>query len=379
MTAGVLRVIGAGALSLIQDLGRPGFQRFGVSVSGAMDAEALTLGNRLAGNPPGAAAVEVTLGGAEFEFLQDVVFALAGADFASTLDGVPVQNWQSFAGKAGARLKLGPALSGARGYVCLAGGIATAPVLGSRSTHAASRLGGINGRPLAAGDDLPAGRPGPDAAAGLQVPDALVPRYLAELVVHVIPGPQQDSFSARGKEAFYGSRYTVTEKSDRQGVRFGGAPIESRDGRYDIISDAVVAGSVQVPGDGQPIVLMADRQTTGGYAKIAVVRSVDLPALAQAIPGSTVRFVPTTVPDAQVAAKERWAALWGTPLELAPGAHDIPMSVAGAGLRVRIAAGAGVEARGTLALTVDGGPLLFARVEPRSSGPSGSQQRGPML
>ena len=366
MTAGVLRVIAPGARSLIQDFGRPGFQRFGVSVSGAMDADALVLGNRLVGNPPDAAAIEVTLGGAEFEFLQDAVFALAGADFASTLDGLPIPGWQSFAGRAGARLNLGPAVSGARGYVCLAGGIATPPVLGSRSTHAASRLGGLDGLPLVAGDELPGGRPGPDAAAGLKIPDALVPRYAGELTVYVIPGPQQDAFSAAGQAALYDSHYTVTEKSDRQGIRLEGPAIESRDGRYDIVSDAVVAGSVQVPGDGQPIVLMADRQTTGGYAKIAVVRSVDLPALAQAMPGSKVRFVPTTVSDAQRAAKDRRAALRETPLELAPDAHDIPMSVAGAALRIRIAAASGEDARGTFALTLDGGPLLIARVERRA-------------
>jgi allophanate hydrolase subunit 2 len=178
----------------------------------------------------------------------------------------------------------------------------------------------------------------------------------------VVPGPQEDSFTTAGVQTFYGSTYTVTERSDRQGLRLGGPQIEARGGRHDIVSDAVVAGSVQVPGDARPIVLMADRQTTGGYAKIAVVISADLPLLAQAAPGVKVRFVRATVSEAQRAACERSKALLETPLELARGARESVFSVSGKEVRLKLGIRDG-EVAGAAALSVDGGDVLLARVE----------------
>lgn len=327
--SGSLRVLSPGALSLVQDSGRQGFQRYGVSVSGAMDAEALFVGNLLVGNGQGAAlrpfdrlrtpqvqdaalrqaqdaaAIEITFGGAVFVFENDVIAAITGADLGATLDGTPLPVWESFIAPAGSTLRFAAPVSGLRAYLACAGGIATAPVLSSRSTHTGSRLGGLDGGPLKAGDTLPLGEPSPDAVPGHRLPDALRPAYGSEVMARVIPGPQDDAFTDDGMETFYSSTYTVTEKSDRQGVRFDGPEIGAKNGRYDIVSDAVVFGSVQVPGDGMPIVLLADRQTTGGYAKIGVVATVDLPGLAQAAPGTAVRFEQITVQHAQQALRDR--------------------------------------------------------------------------
>ena len=310
MSGNTVTVISPGALSLVQDAGRTGYQRFGVSVCGVMDPHALLAGNRLVGNQPGAAAVEVTFGGASFMFAAGTLVALTGAQMQAAVEGTPVPTWESFVVPPGATLEIFPAASGGlRALVCVAGGIATAPVLGSRSTHAASGLGGLNGGPLKPGDVLPLGEPQTSAGAGNAVPPGLRPLVSNEIDIRVVPGPQDDMFTDAGKTTFYSSAYTVTEQSNRQGLRLDGPEIEAVDGRYDIVSDAVVFGSVQVPGDGKPIVLMADRQTTGGYAKIGVVATVDLPLLAQARPGAVVRLSPVTVRDAQARLREANAAL----------------------------------------------------------------------
>ncbi len=362
MTEAVLKVISPGARSLVQDVGRPSFQRFGVSISGAMDAEALLLGNRLGGNGSEAAAVEVLLGNAEFEFSSQAIFAVTGGDLAPTLDGEPLPMWQSVTAFPGERLKFGIASEGVRAYVCVAGGIATDPVLGSRSTHAGSKLGGLRGRPLEAGDELPLGQPGADAASGLRVPASLLLGHAYDFTVRVIRGPQEDSFTEAGVKTFYSSTYTVTERSDRQGLRLDGPQVEARGGRHDIVSDAVVAGSIQVPGDAKPIVLMADRQTTGGYAKIAVAASIDLPLLAQAAPGARVRFVQTTVHEAQEAATARRKALTDTPLDLADGPRDLQLKVGGQNYRLRTGLRDGDGESGAVAVSVNGGEATLVRV-----------------
>ncbi len=328
MSAGTAKVISPGALSLVQDAGRLGYQKFGVSLSGAMDTEALLLGNRLVGNSPDCAAVEITFGGAELEFSQETVIAVTGGDLDAKLDGTPVPAWESFRAPAGSSLVFGGPAGGMRAYVCAAGGIATEPVLGSRSTHAGSGLGGLDGGPLKAGDELPIGEPS-DEPSALRIPNGLLPHRTSQLTLGVVPGPQQDAFTGDGVSVFYSSEYTVTDRSDRQGVRLDGPVIQAVGDRYDIVSDAVVFGSVQVPGDGKPIVLLADRQTTGGYAKIGVVASVSLPALAQAAPGTTARFERMTVQDAQAAARKRMSDLLETPLEDASPARAFSLNVSG--------------------------------------------------
>ncbi len=304
-----LHVIDPGALSLVQDAGRPGFQRYGVSVSGAIDQEALLIGNLMVGNEPTAACIEITFGGAEFSFSDDVVIAITGGDLVALIDGVIAPMWQSFTAPSGSVLQFGTPVSGLRAYVSVAGGIDTTPVLDSRSTHTGSRLGGLSGGPLAAGDELPVGELQDDTLLAQRLPDHLRRSHSAELSVRVIAGPQSSAFTELGHKTFLSSTYTVTETSDRQGLRLEGPEIEAVEGRYDIVSDAVVFGAIQIPGDGKPIVLLADRQTTGGYAKIGVVASVDLPLLAQAVPGTHVSFSPIEVRDAQRLARQRRSSL----------------------------------------------------------------------
>lgn len=358
-----IRVINRGALSLVQDAGRRGYQKYGVSVCGAMDQDALFLGNRVIANEPGAAALEVTLGGAEFEFLRPCIFSVTGGDLGPTLDGAPVPMWQSVAACETSRLKFSmPPISGLRAYVCVAGGIDTLPVLESRSTHAGSRLGGLQGQRLENGDTLPIGLRAEESAPGLVVPTSARPRYASDITVRVIPGPQEFVFSDAGITTFFSEPYTVSDRSDRQGARLQGPVIESRTRRYEIVSDAVVAGAVQVPGDGKPIVLLADRQTTGGYTKIGVVASVDLPLLAQAQPGTTVRFERCTVEVAQALLRRRRAELMGVPLHSAAGSPEYSLKVNGRPVRVVVAGASHSVIPGTVLLEV-GGERLSVQVE----------------
>jgi biotin-dependent carboxylase-like uncharacterized protein len=302
-----IKVIAPGPQSLVQDGGRPGFQKLGVSVSGAADIDALNVGNRLVGNDPDAAAIEILLGGAEYVFGQAAIFALTGAETGATLDGVPLATNISYSAHAAARLVLGMAGpgNGLRAYLAVAGGIDTPPVLGSRSTHIASEIGGVDGRALAAGDVLDIGEPTDTAASGNMFNPPVSPSAsqddieLPTVNVRVVLGPQDDEFSGAGIRTFLDSTYVVSDQSNRQGLRLDGPEIESRTGRYDIVSDAVVNGSVQVPGDGKPIVLLADRQTTGGYTKVATVASVDLPKLGQAAPGTSITFAAISVDESQ--------------------------------------------------------------------------------
>ncbi len=312
MTGATLRVISPGPLSTVQDLGRPGYQRFGVSVSGAADRYALRLGNLLVGNDQRGAAIEVTIGGAEFEFTSAAIFAITGADLSPALNGLPVPLWETISASASDRLSLvspaGPD-AGLRAYINVSGGINTVPVLGSRSTHLAAHLGGVNGRALEIGDEIPLGPLTNPVLPGRRVPPDLVPRYGGEIVARVVPGPQDDSFDPDATAVFYGSTFTVSDKSDRMGCRLEGPEVRASGGAHDIVSDGVVTGAIQIPGDAQPIVLLADRQTTGGYAKIGVIASVDLALVAQASPGTVIRFEQTSATEAAKMARERMAAL----------------------------------------------------------------------
>ena len=354
-----IQVISPGALSLIQDGGRRGFQRFGVSVSGAMDPYSLVLGNRLVGNQPEFAAVEVTFGSAEFAFDEDAFIAITGADLSASIDGTPAPLWESFLAQANSSLSFGAPVNGMRAYVCVAGGIASAPVLGSRSTHVASGLGGIDGGPLKAGDELPVG-PAPDERDHLRAPMDLVPVIESPVTVRVVPGPQEDAFTTAGVGTFYGSEYAVSDRSDRQGVRLEGPEIAAVNDRYDIVSDAVVFGSIQVPGDRKPIILLADRQATGGYPKIATVATVDIPKLAQAQPGAAIRFERIEVGSAQIAAREQQRRLTQTRLEDASPAKSFSLNVHGQEHDVRLAIPVVGRPRQTLQMEVDGMPELVA-------------------
>ena len=298
-----VRIVQPGPMTLIQDGGRIGYQQLGVSVSGAVDVDSLSIGNRLVGNDKQAAGLEVLLGGLVLEFSTRTIFAVTGADTSPHLDGVPVPMNVSCVAHAGSRLELAMVSSGLRSYVSIAGGITVSELLGSRSTHVASELGGIDGRAVAEGDVLELGFSSGEEPSGLILEDQISPP--SELVVRIILGPQDNEFSDSGIETLLSTAYVVTDQSNRQGLRLDGPEIESRTGRYDIISDAVVNGSIQIPGDGKPIILLADRQTTGGYAKVATVASVDLSILGQAAPGTTIRFVEISVEEAQAALAAR--------------------------------------------------------------------------
>lgn len=283
-----LAVVDPGTLATLQDLGRTGYQRFGVTPAGAMDECSLRIANLLVGNDPGEAAVEFTLSGGTWQVEADVCrLAVAGGEFPVTIDGRHAAAYCTHTLKRGQRLVIGRAAAGARGYIAVAGGFDVSPVLGSRSTHVRSGLGGLDGGPLKAGDSLPL-----RAADGFDGPDVWLTADLwpgLHETVRVVLGPQEDLFTDAGIETFLTYPYRVLPQSDRMGYRLDGPPI-AHAGDYNIVSDGIARGSVQVVGNGQPIILLSDRQTTGGYAKIATVISADLPVLAQRRPGDTIRF-----------------------------------------------------------------------------------------
>ena len=313
MNNGSIRIVNPGPLSLIQDQGRAGFQSLGVSVSGAVDIDSMLLGNRLVGNASDLAGIEVMIGGLSLEFNKQTIFALTGANTYATLDGVLLGTNVSYVAHTGSLLELGMATDGLRSYISIAGGIDVPKTLGSRSTHVASQIGGVMGRKLESGDVLNLGESDKFARSGLSQ-NFTTDLNLTSLAIRVVLGPQDNLFSDIGIHTFLESEYTITEQSNRQGLRLGGPIIESKSGVYDIISDAVVNGSVQIPGDGMPIVLLADRQTTGGYAKIATVASVDLPILGQVKPGMELSFVSISVEEAQDALNQKMKLLEGTPI-----------------------------------------------------------------
>jgi antagonist of KipI len=302
----VLEVIQPGALTTIQDRGRYGYQQYGVSVSGAMDKFSLRAANLLAGNDDGEAALEITVVGPKLRALRPCRISITGADLSPRINGRPLAMWQSAEVKEGDLLSFGAARSGCRTYLAVWGGIDAPLTMGSRSTHILSRLGGLSGRALAPGDVLAANDPGkgffrPHPSFSFSREE--IPVYGREWRVRVVPGPQGDYFSSRGIETFYGQTYTITPQANRMGYRLSGPKIEHK-AAADILTDATPPGSVQVPGDGQPIVLLADGQTTGGYSKIAVVISPDQDLLAQARPGDKVRFCRIGVVEAQRLIKE---------------------------------------------------------------------------
>ncbi|KPI21502.1 urea amidolyase related protein [Actinobacteria bacterium OK074] len=284
MSDRALAVVRAGALTTVQDLGRPGYAHLGVPRSGALDPPAAALVNRLVGNPPEAAVLETTLNGCALRPRSAVTVAVGGAPCPVTVDGRPAPWGAPFRVPACALLDIGHARAGVRGYVAVAGGVAVEPVLGSRSTDL---LSGLGPAPLADGTVLPLGQPfGPHA----RVDVAAQPAPPAELVLRVTPGPRDDWFTAAAVRTFLTRAYRVSSASNRIGLRTEG-PVLERARPGELPSEGMVLGAVQVPPDGSPVVFLADHPTTGGYPVIAVVRPEDLPAAAQAVPGTPVRFV----------------------------------------------------------------------------------------
>jgi antagonist of KipI len=297
---GVIEVQAPGLLTTVQDLGREGFGPMGVSASGAADAVALRIGNRLVGNAESAAGLEMTLLGGTFQFPMGAIIALTGGQFGATLDGLPVDPWTSHQAALGQTLRVGPSpFSGARCYLCVRGGISVEPFLGSASTHLLSGLGGHEGRALRKGDVLTIGlgREGPPQWLPLGVPlhrrrtvaakalERLAPRK----VLRVTPGPQSDWFPKTAQKVFYASTYRVTEEANRMGLRLEGTALPQ--GTHgEMISEGVSLGAIQIAAGGLPIILFVEQQTTGGYPKIANVISADFHSLGQLRPRDEVRF-----------------------------------------------------------------------------------------
>lgn len=278
-----------GFFTTVQDLGRFGFQRYGVPVSGAMDTYAFTAANLLVGNKPNDACLEITLIGPKLLFLSEAQIALTGAAFYPTVNEERVACWQTLQVHKGEALSFGSSQNGCRAYLAVRGGINVPVVLGSRSTYGRGDFGGFHGRRLNAGDLLEAHESTAPLASGFWMPTEAVPEYTGELLVEVVLGPQTDCFTERGLETFLSGVYEVTTESDRMGYRLEGAEVERKD-LMDIVSDAIPVGAIQVPRNGKPIILMRDAQSTGGYPKIAVVTTPDVSRLGQVKPRDRIRF-----------------------------------------------------------------------------------------
>jgi antagonist of KipI len=304
-----VRITDPGLQTTVQDLGRPGLSHIGVARSGAADTLSLRIGNRLVGNPDAAAALEMTLRGGEYLFEQDGLVAVTGAPAPIELRGAAasaraVPMWRAAHIRAGERLVIGPTSRGARGYLCIAGGIDTEPVLGSRATHLASGIGGLDGRALSVGDVLPIGAPRADAPHTPSKLDVFEDLFLDTL--RVTPGPHVSL--AGGVQALTHTDFTVSASSDRMGVRLEGPRLHAA-ARGRMITEGMPDGAIQVPESGQPIILLPDRPTTGGYPVIACIASVDLPACGQLRPWQRIRFELITIDEARRLYQEREALL----------------------------------------------------------------------
>jgi antagonist of KipI len=287
-----IQVQAPGLQTTVQDLGRNGFGPIGVSPSGAADAISLRLGNRLVANEESAAGLEMMLLGGTFVFPEGAILALTGSDFGAMLDDVRLEVGRSAEVRPGQTLRFGPTGSGARCYVCVHGGIAVKPFLGSASTHILSGLGGFEGRAVRKGDVLRIAsttEPFRKRAIAAQASEHLSHRE----VLRVTPGPQADWFSESSLRSFYAGAYRVGEQSNRMGLRLDGTAItQLRAGA--MITEGVSLGAIQVPAGGSPIILFVEQQTTGGYPKIANVISADLHRVGQLRPRDEIRFEPVT-------------------------------------------------------------------------------------
>ena len=281
-----------GLLTTVQDLGRWGFQSLGVPVAGPMDPFSHRWANALVGNDPRAATLEITLVGPDVTFEGERLVAVAGAEFELTLDDQPVPANVTVLARAGSHLRFGRRARGARAYLAVAGGIAAPPTLGSRATHVLSRMGGFFGRALASGDRVPLGQSSAETVRLKPDPTRLVPRAIPDrhARVRVLPGPQRERLNDDALDLLQSAPYTIANDSDRMGFHLQGPSLGHVRGA-DMISDATPLGVLQVPASGQPVLLMADRQTTGGYPAVATVISADVGLAGQLGPGDTISFL----------------------------------------------------------------------------------------
>ncbi len=291
-----IQVISPGLMTTVQDLGRWGYQGQGMPVAGAMDTFSLQAGNILVGNSKNMAALEITVMGPSLSISKgEGMLSLTGAELDLKINGQNAPTWTAIHIREGDQIRIGGPLGpGSRAYLCFSGGIEVPPVLGSRSTYLRAGIGGLDGRGLKKDDRLSTGE-NPvlwQRCEGFEVSPA-IRRILApqtsETPLRVVLGPQDDLFTDEGITTFLRSEYTISKDADRMGYRLEGPSVQHKSGA-DIVSDAIPLGSIQIPGHGKPIAMLADRQTTGGYTKIAVLISPDIAALAQQLPGHKVRF-----------------------------------------------------------------------------------------
>ena len=303
-----ITVLNPGLLTTVQDQGRIGYQQFGVSVSGVMDPRSASLANILVGNDEKEAVLECTMMGPHLQFNQANCIAITGGDLMPTLDGKPIPNYTAVKVEAGQVLKFTVPKTGCRAFIAFAGGLDIPEVMGSRSTYMKAKIGGVEGRKLAKDDVI--GFRAPKAELKnmnfRSMASEFVPRK--EYTVRVVLGPQDDYFTDAGIETFLSSVYTVTPEFDRMGCRLSGDVIAHKDGG-DIISDGISFGAIQVPSSGNPIIMLGDRQTTGGYTKIAGVITADFRILAQLKAGDKVRFQKVSIAQAQDALLAQKGAL----------------------------------------------------------------------
>lgn len=292
-----IKLLSSGLCTTIQDIGRIGYQQYGIPVSGVMDEFAFTVANYLVNSDKNNAVLEMPYLGSKIEFDCDISIAITGGNLSPKVNNLDIPMWKSINIKKGDILSFGAAKIDARTYLALAGEIDVPLVNGSKSTLLKSKLGGFEGRQLKLGDIIPIKNP--HILSKRRVLETkYIPTYSNFEEIRVVLGPQDSYFTEKGISTFLSSEYEITKDFDRMGMRLTGETIEHKD-KADIISDAAVFGSIQVPGNGQPIILLADRQTTGGYTKIATVIKADLPKLAQMSPNFKIKFKKLTIEEAQ--------------------------------------------------------------------------------
>ena len=296
----MLTIRKGGMQTTVQDLGRTGFQKYGVIAAGAMDPYALRMANLLVGNEENSAALEVTMIGPKLHFAEPAIISICGGNLSPQLDGKAVKSWRSIVVAKGQTLTFGKPQSGSRCYIAVAGGIDVPKVMDSRSTYLRAKLGGYQGRALESGDQLALceATATPKSAAETGSWFGPSPPYSSEPVIRITKGRQFELFSQKSRDHFLSETFSVNSQSDRMGYRLDGSRL-ALDKAQEMVSEAVVFGSIQVPTDGNPIILMADRQTAGGYPKIAEVITVDLPLISQLKPGDRLRFTEVSIEEAQ--------------------------------------------------------------------------------
>jgi len=292
-------ILEPGILTTVQDLGRYGFSQYGVPPSGALDPYSFRIANLLAGNAEEEACLEATVMGLKMKALRDVVVSITGGDLSPTLNGESLEMWKTHLLVEGDIISFKSVRKGCRAYLAINGGFVVPKIMGSSSTYLSGRFGGLGGRALRRGDILYIpGRPSSLDKLGLRFPNDLIPPFEKEALLRVIFGPQDHHFTQNGFQTFCASSYQVTPQCDRMGVRLEGPKIERQsDVEESIISEGLISGAIQVPGDGKPIIILTE-VVTGGYTKIATVISTDLTKVAQMKPGDRVRFEPISIEEA---------------------------------------------------------------------------------